>query len=72
MKNKTNQKFVTVLLGALGTIVSTLIVFMMIMGRLQEKIQFSGIFEELAFSFFAVVIGLISLIGTVSAVVKKD
>lgn len=72
MKNKTNQKFVTVLLGALGTIVSTLVVFMMIMGRLQEKIQFSGIFEEMAFSLFAVVIGLISLIGTVSAVVRKD
>lgn len=72
MKNKTSQKFATVFIGALGAIISTMAIFMMVVGSLQEKIKFSGPLEEMIFTAFVGSIGLISLAMAISAAIRKE
>lgn len=71
MKNK-YKKFGPVLLGALGAVLSTLVVFTMISGDLQKYVKFAGVGEEIVFTFFAILIGIISLGISISCLPSRD
>ena len=71
MKNK-YKKFGPVLLGALGAVLSTLVVFMMVSGDLQKYVKFAGVGEEIVFTFFAILIGIISLGISISCLPSRD
>jgi H+/Cl- antiporter ClcA len=47
--------------GILGALLSFYIVSLMVEGILQEHVKFSGPIEEMIFTLFAIVIGIISL-----------
>jgi hypothetical protein len=72
MKRYLNKKFTGVFLGALGTIVSTVVVVLMITGDLQKIVHFAGATEEMVFTFFDIVIGILSLIGSISCAIEID
>ena len=71
MKKHINKQFRTAFLGSLGTILSVMVVQMMIVGDLQKIVKFQGVGEEMVFTLFAIMIGVISLVLTVSAFTKK-
>ena len=71
MKKHLNNQFRTAFLGSLGTILSVMVVQMMIVGDLQKIVKFQGVGEEMVFTLFATMIGVISLGLTVSAFTKK-
>ena len=71
MKNK-YKKFGPVLLGALGAVLSTLVVFTMVSGDLQKHVKFAGVGEEIVFTFFAILIGIISLGISISCLSIRD
>ena len=71
MKKHLNKQFCTAFLGSLGTILSVMVVQMMIVGDLQKIVKFQGAGEEMVFTLFAIMIGVISLVLTVSAFTKK-
>jgi len=71
MKSK-YKKFGPVLLGALGAVLSTVVVVMMVSGDLQKYVKFSGVGEEIVFTFFSILIGIISLGMSISCLPSRD
>ena len=71
MKKHLNKQFRTAFLGSLGTILSVMVVQMMIVGDLQKIVKFQGAGEEMVFTLFAIMIGVISLGLTVTSFTKK-
>jgi hypothetical protein len=71
MKRHLNKQFATAFFGSLGTIVAAMVVQAMVAGDLQKTIKFQGVGEEMVFTLFAIMIGIISLGLTVSAVTRK-
>ncbi len=72
MKNHINKKFGTAFLGSLGTILCIIVVQSMVSGDLQKIVKFRGVGEEMVFTLFVIMIGIISLGITVSTVTRKD
>lgn len=72
MKKYINKKFRPALTGALGTIVSAIVVVLMVTGDLQKQVKFAGVAEEMAFTFFVVLIGIISLGMSISCLSSRD
>jgi len=71
MKKHLNKQFGTAFFGSLGAIVSAMVVQAMVAGDLQKTIKFQGVGEEMVFTLFAIMIGIISLGLAVTAVVRK-
>ena len=71
MKKHINKQFRTAFLGSLGTILSVMVVQMMIVGDLQKIVKFQGVGEEMVFTLFAIMIGVIMLGLTISTVGRK-
>ena len=71
MKKHLNKQFGTAFIGSLGTIISAGVVQMMIVGDFQQIVKFRGVGEEMVFTLFVVMIGVISLGLTVTSVVRK-
>lgn len=74
MKNNPNKNrnFTTALFGALGTILSVSTVVLMVSGDLQEVVHFRGVDEEIVFTFFAIMMGAISLASAISCMVNRE
>jgi len=71
MKRHLNKQFATAFFGSLGTIVAAMVVQAMIAGDLQKTIKFQGVGEEMVFTLFAIMIGIISLGLAVTSVIRK-
>ena len=71
MKKHLNKQFCTAFFGSLGTIISAGVVQMMIVGDFQQIVKFRGVGEEMVFTLFATMIGVISLGLTISAVTRR-
>ena len=71
MKRYLNKQFGTAFFGSLGTILSAMVVQMMIVGDLQKIVKFQGVGEEMVFTLFAIMIGVIMLGLTVSTVTRR-
>lgn len=71
MKKHPNKQFGMAFLGSLGAIAAAGVVQMMIVGDFQQIVKFRGVGEEMVFTLFAVMIGVISLGLTVTSVVRK-
>ena len=72
MKKYLNKQFGTAFLASLGTIISAMVVQAMVAGDFQKIVKFRGVGEEMVFTLFAIMIGIISLGITVSTVTGKD
>ena len=57
---------------ALGTILAFTIVALMATGDLEKVIRFEGVLEEMVFTLFAAMLGLILLGSTISHILKQD
>ena len=71
MKKYLNKQFGTAFFGSLGTILSSMVVQMMIVGDFQKIVKFRGVGEEMVFTLFAIMIGVIMLGLTVSTVTRR-
>ena len=71
MKKHLNKQFCTAFLGSLGTILSVMVVQAMIAGDFQKIVGFQGVGEEMVFTLFTIMIGIISLGLTVTSVIRK-
>ena len=71
MKRYLNKQFGTAFFGSLGTILSSMVVQMMIVGDFQKIVRFRGVGEEMVFTLFAIMIGVIMLGLTVSTVTRR-
>jgi hypothetical protein len=71
MKKYLNKQFGTAFFGSLGTILSSMVVQMMIVGDFQKIVRFRGVGEEMVFTLFAIMIGVIMLGLTVSTVTRR-
>ena len=72
MKKHLNKQFGTAFFGSLGAIVSAMVVQAMVAGDLQKIVKFRGVGEEMVFTLFAIMIGIISLGLAVTSVIRKD
>jgi len=72
MKKYINKKFRPALLGALGAIAASIVIVLMVTGDLQKHIKFAGVGEEIVFTFFALLIGIISLGMSVSCLSSRE
>ena len=72
MKRYLNKQFGTAFVGTLGTIVCVMIVNWMIMGDFQKIVKFRGVGEEMVFTLFVTMIGIISLAMVISSVTTKE
>lgn len=71
MKRHLNKQFATAFFGSLGTIAAAMVVQAMVAGDLQKTIKFQGVGEEMVFTLFAIMIGIISLGLAVTSVTRK-
>jgi hypothetical protein len=72
MKSKTHKKLWPILGGILGAIASFGVVFLMFTGNFQERVKFSGTLEEMVFTAFAIMIGVISLASSIAHAFEKE
>ena len=72
MKRYLNKQFGTAFVGTLGTIVCVMVVNWMIMGDFQKIVKFRGVGEEMVFTLFVAMIGILSLALTISSVTTKE
>jgi len=72
MKRYLNKQFGTAFFASLGTIICAMVVESMISGDFQKIVKFRGVGEEMVFTLFVIMIGIISLGITVSTVTRKD
>lgn len=72
MKKYTSKKFMGVFMGALGAIASNTVAILMITGDFQKSVHFSGIGEEMVFALFVLIIGMISLAGSISCAIEIE
>lgn len=72
MKRYINKKFGTAFLGTLGAIVSSMVVVLMLSGDFQKSVHFAGIKEEMVFTLFVAVIGMISLGAAISCIINRE
>lgn len=72
MKKYINKQFGTAFAGTLGTIVCAMIINWMIMGEFQKIVKFAGVGEEMVFTLFVAMIGIISLALTVSTITTRE
>lgn len=57
---------------AIGAILSFLVVVLMITGDVEKVIHFKGILEEMVFTLFVGLLGIVMLGGAVSSILQKD
>jgi hypothetical protein len=72
MKRYLNKKFGTAFGGTLGTITCAMIVNWMVTGDFQRVVHFRGVGEEMVFTLFVLMIGVISLAMTISTLTTRE
>jgi cation transport ATPase len=72
MRKHKMKKFGMTMVFALGTILAFTIVALMATGDLEKVIRFEGVLEEMVFTLFAAMLGLILLGSTISHILKQD
>jgi hypothetical protein len=72
MRKHKMKKFGITLAFALGTILAFTVVVLMATGDLEKAIHFKGVLEEMVFTLFAAMLGLILLGATISHILKQD
>lgn len=72
MKKHITKKFGVSMAFALGSIAAFIISILMVTGDLEKVIKFGGIGEEIVFTLFAILLGIIFLGGAVSNLLQKD
>jgi hypothetical protein len=72
MKRYLNKKFGTAFGGTLGTITCAMIVNWMVTGDFQRVVRFRGVEEEMVFTLFVLMIGVISLALTISTLTTRE
>lgn len=72
MRKHKSKKFGMSLAFALGTILAFTVVVLMATGDLEKVIHFDGVGEEMVFTLFAGMLGLILLGATISHILKQD
>jgi hypothetical protein len=72
MKKHKMKKFGMTLAFALGVILSFAVLFFMVTGDVQKVVHFKGVLEEIVFTLFVGLLGLILLGATISHILKQD
>ena len=72
MKKHKMKKFGMTMAFALGTILAFTVMVLMVTGDMEKVIHFKGIAEEIVFTLFAGMLGLILLGATISHILKQD
>ena len=72
MKKHKMKKFGMTMAFALGTILSFTVVALMATGDAEKVIHFAGVGEEMVFTLFAAMLGIILLGATIAHILKQD
>ena len=72
MKKYSNRKFMGVFIGALGALASIVVVVLMLTGDFQKAVPFAGVTEEMVFTLFVMVIGILSLAVSIDCAIEID
>ena len=72
MKKHITKKFGAAMAFALGSILSFIVMVLMVTGHLEKVVHFKGTSEEIVFTLFAGVLGIILLGATISHILKED
>jgi len=72
MKKHITKKFWMTMAFALGTILAFTIAVLMVTGDMEKVIRFEGVLEEMVFTLFAAMLGIILLGATISHILKQD
>ena len=66
------KKFWMTMAFAIGTILAFTVAVLMVTGDMEKIIHFDGVLEEMVFTLFAGMLGLILLGSTISHILKQD
>jgi len=72
MKKHKMKKFGMTLAFALGVILSFAVMVLMVTGDVQKVVHFRGVLEEIVFTLFVGLLGIILLGSTISHILKQD
>jgi hypothetical protein len=72
MKIYKSKKFGMALAFALGVILSFAVMVLMVTGDVQKVVHFRGVLEEIVFTLFVGMLGIILLGSTISHILKQD
>jgi integral membrane sensor domain MASE1 len=72
MRKHITKKFWMTMAFALGTILAFTIAVLMVTGDMEKVIRFEGVLEEMVFTLFASMLGIILLGATISHILKQD
>jgi formate-dependent nitrite reductase membrane component NrfD len=72
MKKHKMKKFGMTLVFALGVILSFAVMVLMVTGDVQKVVHFRGVLEEIVFTLFVGMLGIILLGSTISHILKQD
>jgi cytochrome c biogenesis protein CcdA len=72
MKKHKLKKFGMTLAFALGVILSFAVMVLMVTGDVQKVVHFRGVLEEIVFTLFVGLLGIILLGSTISHILKQD
>lgn len=72
MKKHITKKFGMTMAFALGSILSFIVMVLMVTGDMEKYIKFGGIGEEIVFTLFTGLLGIILLAGAVSQILERN
>jgi cytochrome c biogenesis protein CcdA len=72
MKKHKLKKFGMTLAFALGVILSFAVMVLMVTGDVQKVVHFKGVLEEIVFTLFVGLLGIILLGAAISHILKQD
>jgi hypothetical protein len=72
MRKYKSKKIGMTLAFALGVILSFAVMVLMVTGDVQKVVHFKGVLEEIVFTLFVGLLGIILLGSTISHILKQD
>jgi cytochrome c biogenesis protein CcdA len=72
MRKYKSKKIGMTLAFALGVILSFAVMVLMVTGDVQKVVHFRGVLEEIVFTLFVGLLGIILLGSTISHILKQD
>jgi predicted membrane channel-forming protein YqfA (hemolysin III family) len=72
MRKYKSKKIGMTLVFALGVILSFAVLVLMVTGDVQKVVHFRGVLEEIVFTLFVGMLGIILLGSTISHILKQD
>jgi hypothetical protein len=72
MKKHKLKKFGMTLAFALGSVLSFIVTVLMVTGHLEKVVHFQGTLEEIVFTFFTGLLGIVLLGAAISHILKQD